>query len=67
MAVVVLTYQKMPSHTLLLQKKLKIHKEQKPFTIVGQPGVGDSHPVAVGVLVDLTDLYRRVSVACEKV
>jgi len=31
MAVVVLTHQKMPSHTLLLQKKFKNHQEQKPF------------------------------------
>jgi hypothetical protein len=31
MAVSVLTHQKMPSHALLLQKKFKNYKEQKPL------------------------------------
>ena len=65
----VLTHQKMPSHTLLLQKKFKITKSKSLYNF--QPtGAGDksrTRPVSVGVLVDLTDRYARVSVACEKV
>ena len=67
MAVVVLTHQKMPSHTLLLQKKFKNTQRAKAVYDFQSTGVGDSHPVVVGVLVDLTDHYGRVSVACGKV
>ena len=70
MAVVVLTHQKMPSHTLLLQKKFKNTQRAKAVYDFQSTGVCDSLeviPLPVSVLVDLTDHYERVSVACGKV
>jgi hypothetical protein len=70
MAVVVLTHPKMPSYTLLFQKKFKNTQRAKTvddFSVNRRTRQSGSHPVAVGVLVDLTDPYGRVSVACEKV
>jgi hypothetical protein len=67
MAVLVLRHQKIPSHALLIQKKLKNTQRAKAVYDFLSTGVGDSHPVVVGVLVDLTDHYGRVSVACGKV
>jgi hypothetical protein len=70
MAVLVLPHQKMTPHTLPLQKRFKNTQKPKAVYDFQSTGVCDSLeviPLPVSVLVDLTDHYERVSVACGKV